>query len=393
MALKDSTFAVHGVPPAQAPYPKADLQDAFAPFCNDPKAPLKMLKVDETARNLVQTHDIKKLGMSNGLAAACVSAWNCHYNLELSPDGLAAHVNANAEKLRSIFVNHEGKKDILLHYPRYGDLDKHLGGEASFNWQDVIRDFASAVGERTKSNVGIVMECDFSTTGLVELTVSQLALMDAMQPYFNYCTECICGIPKITLTGTVEDWKKIRAKAAALAAYDLDWWLQELLPVLDHFVPAREGRPDVTFWQRICRQDGGTVTGMAYNKIPEFVSGWLSVFFPYDSQNRKRDLRWDAPKPMPWPPRSKVVPHDPEASKDQSAEYGLRIYNTDFPSGVSSAPINVKLRRGESLQLKLLGGFVGVEQDPVMLTLKPAISWCAAQCLPPAPQAEVSPWS
>lgn len=31
----------------------------------------------------------------------------------------------------------------------------------------------------------------------------------------------------------------------------LDWWLEELLPVLDHFVRAREGNPDVKFWQRI----------------------------------------------------------------------------------------------------------------------------------------------
>ena len=86
------------------------------------------------------------------------------------------------------------------------------------------------------------------------------------------------------------------------------------------------------------------------------------------------------------------MPHDPEASKDQSAEYGLRIYNKDFPSGVSSAPVKIQLQSGEAIQIKLLGGFVGVEQDPVTLTLKPAISWCAAQCMPPAPQTEVSPW-
>lgn len=70
------------------------------------------------------------------------------------------------------------------------------------------------VERRTKSNVGIVMECDFSTTGLTERTVSQLALMDAMQPYFNYRLGCICGIPKINLTGTVDDWKKVRNPAS-----------------------------------------------------------------------------------------------------------------------------------------------------------------------------------
>lgn len=115
-------------------------------------------------------------------------------------------------------------------------------------------------------------------------------------------------------------------------------------------------------------------------RIPEFVSGWLSVFFPYDKQNFKRDLRWDAPK------------HDSEVSKDQSGEYGLRIYNKDFPSGVSSAPVMVILPNGKPLHVKLLGGFVGVEQDPVTLTLKPAISWGAAECMPPgALQGRVPP--
>ncbi|GAQ85235.1 hypothetical protein KFL_002250150 [Klebsormidium nitens] len=249
---------------------------------------------------------------------------------------------------------------------------------------DVIRDFSSAIGEQTKQNVRELVECDFSTTGLVELTVSQLALMDAMQPYFNYHM-CVCGIPKITLTGTVEDWKKVRAKAAALAAYDLDWWLQELLPILDHFVTAREGRPDVSFWRRICRQDGGTITGNAYNKVPDFISGWLSVFFPYNKQNKRRDLRWDAPKPRPWARNSGVVPRDPEASKDQSAEFGLRIYNSDLPSGMSSAPVEISSPGGK-LRMRLLGGFVGVQQDPETLTLRPALSWCAAECVAVTPK-------
>lgn len=44
-------------------------------------------------------------------------------------------MNANAEKLRPIFVDHDGKKDIFLHDSRYGNLIKHLKGEASFKWQ------------------------------------------------------------------------------------------------------------------------------------------------------------------------------------------------------------------------------------------------------------------
>lgn len=102
------------------------------------------------------------------------------------------------------------------------------------------------------------------------------------------------------------------------------------------------------------------------------------MFFPYDSENKRRDLRWDAPKLEPWPPGSEA--EDPDASNDQSAEYGLRIYNDDLPSGMSSAPVDIS-SPGGTLRMRLLGGFVGVEQDPKTLTLRPALSWCATECV------------
>lgn len=40
---------------------------------------------------------------------------------------------------------------------------------------------------------------------------------------------CICGIPEITLKGTVEDWKLLREKALSLGRYELEWWTEELM--------------------------------------------------------------------------------------------------------------------------------------------------------------------
>ncbi|CAG8767983.1 13615_t:CDS:1, partial [Cetraspora pellucida] len=56
---------------------------------------------------------------SNGFVAAIFHAYNNHQHLRLSPDdvwltiaqGVSRHINYNAEKFRSRFVNHEGKKD------------------------------------------------------------------------------------------------------------------------------------------------------------------------------------------------------------------------------------------------------------------------------------------
>ena len=56
-----------------------------------------------------------------------------------------------------------------------------------------------------------------------------------------------CGIPSVTLRGTAEDWAKVRAKADRLRGLDMDWWLESLLPALDHFVRAAKGDADPRF--------------------------------------------------------------------------------------------------------------------------------------------------
>merc|ERR1719230_175806 len=87
---------------------------------------------------------------------------------------------------------------------------------------------------------------------------------------------CGCGFPSITLTGTPADWEKIRVKAEALRRYDLDWWLDALLPALDEFVNAAHGRPNLDFWRSLCNINTGT-------SFPcyEPLTGWIQVFFPY----------------------------------------------------------------------------------------------------------------
>ena len=62
---------------------------------------------------------------------------------------------------------------------------------------------------------------------------------------------CICGIPSITLEGTVDDWTQLQARALELAEYDLGWWIEALKPVLDQFVAASSGIVDQEFWSKI----------------------------------------------------------------------------------------------------------------------------------------------
>ena len=86
---------------------------------------------------------------------------------------------------------------------------------------------------------------------------------------------CGCGFPSITLTGTTDDWEKLRAKAEGLRKYDLDWWLKALLPALDQFVLAAHGKPNLDFWRSLCNINTGTSF-----PVYEPLTGWVQVFFP-----------------------------------------------------------------------------------------------------------------
>lgn len=214
----------------------------------------------------------------NLFAKAVHAAFFDHHPLILSPDiiwltiaqGLANHVDQNAEALREHFVPHEGKKELVIYRPGF------VKGSPLNDWNGVFPEFSAKIKENTVPGTVELIENDFSTTGPVERIVSHITLMDAVQHYFSYTMCCGCGFPSITLTGTPEDWEKIRGRAAALGKYDLDWWLAGLLPALDQFVAAAHGKPDFDFWRSLCMINTGTSF-----PVYEPLTGWLQVFFPY----------------------------------------------------------------------------------------------------------------
>lgn len=214
----------------------------------------------------------------NLFAKAVHAAFFDHHPLVLSPDviwltiaqGLAAHVDQNAERLRDRFVDHEGKKELVVCRPGF------VKGSSSNDWEGVFPEFSRLIAASSRPGVVELIENDFTTTGSVERIVSHITLMDAVQHYFSYTMCCGCGFPSITLTGTPEDWQKIRSKAERLHEYDLDWWLEALLPALDQFVAAANGNPDLDFWRSLCMIN----TGTSFPKY-EPLTGWVQVFFPY----------------------------------------------------------------------------------------------------------------
>jgi hypothetical protein len=63
---------------------------------------------------------------------------------------------------------------------------------------------------------------------------------------------------------------------------------------------------------------------------------------------------------------------------------GGPVSTGDFPSGVASVPLQLRLHddSGVTVQmLDLLGGFLGLQQAGADMALSPVISWCIARPL------------
>jgi hypothetical protein len=302
---------------------------------------------------LVKVVDIPVEVEGNPFVGAVHVAFAEHRPLILSPDdvwlciaqGFGLHVNENAEQLRGRFVHHQGREIIRV------VRNEFVKGSSENDWTGVFTEFSDQIANHIGKQRDLVVAA-FSTTGPIERAVSEIVLMSAMQRYFDYELQSLCGIPSITLLGTTDDWRSIRARAAVLAEYDLGWWAEALLPVLDQFVAASDGHVDREFWQSIYKvrdESGGP-----------YISGWIGVFFPYVMHsselvsNRRYIERWKG-----------------SFEEDSSDE---ALISDMLPNGMSGAPF-IWEYLGTDIAMEFLGGFVGVSQDLETQAVRPAIGW------------------
>ena len=151
----------------------------------------------------------------NPLVDAVHVAFSRHLPLLLSPDmiwltilqGFSHHVRENAESLRGRLVRHQGS---LTLYERIKDLTlEEVGG--------AISGFSRQIREATDPVLHETLLCNFTTTTPEVHTASEIALMDTYSHYFEFSImKCICGIPHITLSGSVQDWQGIRDRVEVL---------------------------------------------------------------------------------------------------------------------------------------------------------------------------------
>ncbi|MBT9311937.1 DUF4419 domain-containing protein [Leptothoe kymatousa] len=297
--------------------------------------------------------------------AAVHGAFAEHRPLSLSPDmiwllisqGLASHINVHADKLRSQFVQHQKKIKIEVR------RDDFVKGSPENPWEEVFESFSAQIRQHVGPATHDLLIPHFSTTRAVEKAASELVLLDAMQPYFDYSLMTACGIPRIRLEGTVADWQDLLERTKRLAEFELQWWVDLLIPVLDQFIMAAQGQSDKTFWQSFYKFQNAS--GGPY------ITGWIIVFFPYLTDSKTRQVN----RKNPW-----LIKGNHQL---QGLRYGINNHEddvfsemsgSDFPSGLAKVPFRWKYL-AQCFDMELLGGFVGVKQDSNDLFLRPEIGW------------------
>jgi len=314
---------------------------------------------------LTKQHMLDQHRFLNPLIEAVHLAFSDHRPLVLSPDciwltivqGFGHHVSKYAEDLRGRIVRHVGKKDLCVR-------TESLEPEA---WPELISQFSAQIRDNSDPVLHETLLCDFSTTTPNIRTANEVALMDAYQRYFRYIMECVCGIPTITLEGTPTDWQRIRDRVELLATFGLEWWTSRLALILDEFVATANGAPDLSFWQAIYKPQPAYATRMA--------TGWIADLFPYlgNKSNRTRNHMLDM-KRTDWLPPARAD-HRFEPWKGEIDGVPLQ----SIPCGLSRAPLTLSLPNKPSVELDLVGGFVGVSQCEQDLSLAPIISWAVVE--------------
>lgn len=317
-------------------------------------------------------------GPKQGFFDAVHLAYNRHLPLVLSPDhlwltiaqGFARHVSLNAKELYPQLVHPqfiEDKGDTALAVRR----DEFVKGKSTNDWVGVFEEFSQQIRARTVPKTYERLICDFSTTGVLEKAVSNLTLMDTMSSYFTYEVHTLCGIPKIVLEGTSEDWRKLRAKASMLAEYGLGWWTEKLLPVLDRFVSAIEGDINVSWWQELYKVLGGSGG-------PRF-SGHIATLFPYlkfRNYDHKTETTTDE-----YVGRNRIAVESKAAQAAQGASIRpptdpWRTTSTaSIPSGFVTVPFVWRFV-DRTFNMQFIGGLVGVTQDATGVSPTPVWTVC-----------------
>jgi len=237
---------------------------------------------------LMSSLDFDEITPSDGIYASgdsfvrgAIQAWGEHLHLVIRPEEvwftilvqLNFYMNAHAEELRDMFVNHTGQEVIYIE---------------DYTWYDVLRRFQFAIQERVKTKWLLEwLRPNFTTTVESDIMTANILMMGLTKAYFKFEGGVVCGLPSVTLLGEEKDWVALLEKLDRLAEFGAQPkdYARRLTPILKRF--ARTFRepdsPEIKqFWNDIAWAHTTGICGGA----PVQLSGWISGFIQWAADGK-----------------------------------------------------------------------------------------------------------
>jgi hypothetical protein len=287
---------------------------------------------------------------TNMLLAAADLCFQAHIPFGLRPEVLwytilsqvAAEVKARPDTYRSMFTTKAEGKDLIC--VRHDGL--RLGH--AYGWDQAIGMFEKPLREKVPGDLAnVCLPDDLSTCGSAEGLANLIAFMDAASPYYNYEVWTRCGIPKVAILGSAQDWRNLEARVSRIAVRfpALAQYFRAVAPLLTQIVQAADGGSvDTKFWDSMYKRNSGSGG--------DKLTGWLTSFFAFLSNNEgkthpRTDFKWD------------------------HGDWG-GISPAAFPSSVSAVPF-IWDYFGRRMEMKFCGGVLtNVEIEGFMT---PRLGW------------------
>ncbi len=284
-------------------------------------------------------------------------AYSEHRPFVLSPDmiwllicqGFSHHVNFNHQTKKEVFPHLQKKQKLIV------EKDKKALKNPHKMWEEVPTEFTQQIMEYVGFELIDTLRANFSTTGMAERVASEITIMDAMKPYFEYIfTIYICGIPSITIEGNQSDWESIIEKTLKLKKYGLEEWVDKLMPLLEEFVAVYKGNIDKAFWMNIFK-----VHTLEDYGEPEQIDGWILNFYPYDRKGNRIDFK------------GKIF----GSVGDMFRQLPKEIVTVNFECQI----INAQGKVLDKKQMEYWAGFLGLSQNKESFQIRPEIGWFVAE--------------
>lgn len=271
----EKSFTLNDIKPADFPIAKPiNTQSIFEDYLKDSdrKLPANIEFAQSTkAKGLFQFSN----GI-NGFLGTVTACFSKHYPLELSPDdllfviidGLSIHINQNSEQLKEFFSDQPSKYKLEVF------RNEFVKGSDKNDWPSVFTEFNEKIKDKILDKDLISqMQQKFTTTTDKSMISRNIAIMSSMSSYCSYTLHTMCGIPKICLRGTQQDWLHVLDFVKYLKKYGLGFWCDKLELIINEFVMVYDDKINLKFWNdmiKIDNESGGP-----------YYTGWILSLYPY----------------------------------------------------------------------------------------------------------------